>query len=154
MLVLTMQELSYWGQSMASLLMCCVGAALGLVPYAMHRGEALAGLIVLLLVPLAVTYTPAVVSSACDDLLEQLNEISFLADMYHKERCGYLRKSYLSANRGQGLGFQMFGVVIDKPMLKKIAVSLASVGGTVLTTLYALVDHGLLNETYVNGTNL
>eukprot|EP01048_Picozoa_sp_COSAG05_P020782 COSAG05_NODE_3633_length_1945_cov_0.862947_2_plen_49_part_00 len=38
----------------------------------------------------------------------------------------------------QGLGFVVFGVVIDKRKLSTICVSLASVGGTVVTTLYAL----------------
>jgi hypothetical protein len=77
-----------------------------------------------------------------DDLLEQLNEISFLGDMGHKDRCDQLRRSYQQLNNSQGLGFVMFGVVIDKRKLSQITVSLASVGATAITTLYALGDQG------------
>eukprot|EP01048_Picozoa_sp_COSAG05_P020783 COSAG05_NODE_3633_length_1945_cov_0.862947_3_plen_67_part_00 len=39
------------------------------------------GCILVQTIPLQIAYAPAEVSTACDDLLEQLNEISFLGDM-------------------------------------------------------------------------
>jgi hypothetical protein len=62
--------------------------------------------------------------------------------MGHKDRCDQLRRSYQQLNQGQGLGFLMFATVIDKRKLSQIAVSLASVGVTAFTTLYALGDSG------------
>jgi predicted cobalt transporter CbtA len=50
------------GHSMATLCVCFVGAALGIFPYAimMRRGAVLAGLIVLMLVPVLALLSPAV----------------------------------------------------------------------------------------------
>ena len=59
------------------------------------------------------------VSSSCDDLLDQLNAISFLGDEHHRDRCTHLRHSLTHLNRAQGLGFEVFGTVIDRRMLAK-----------------------------------
>ena len=71
----------------------------------------------------------------------RLNDISFLGDMGHKDRCTHLRHSFTHLNRGQGLGFVVFGVVIDKRKLATIIGSLVSVAGTVITTLYSIGYH-------------
>ena len=42
--------------------------------------------------------------------LDQLNEISFFGGRLHKERCVHLRQTLLWLNRGQGIGFCVFGV--------------------------------------------
>ena len=45
--------------------------------------------------------SPARVSSSCDDLLDQLNDLSFLSDIEHKDRVTHLRHSLMNLNRGQ-----------------------------------------------------
>ena len=46
--------------------------------------------VVLLLIPLGIVWAPASVSTACDDLLKQLNLLSFLGDDDFKQRCDFL----------------------------------------------------------------
>ena len=123
----------------------CTGAALGLFPYAaaMRNKTIIVVLVLLQLMPLAMAIAPATLSSACDDLLEQLTELSMLGDMGHKARCNNTRKSYRGLNRGQGLGFLMFSIVIDKRKLFQIAVSLISVASTILTGLLTLGSNAL-----------
>ena len=70
------------------------------------------------------------VSSSCDDLLDQLNAISFLGDEHHRDRCTHLRHSLTHLNRAQGLGFEVFGTVIDRRMLVKVAFAMAGSAGT------------------------
>jgi hypothetical protein len=41
----------------------------------------------------------------------------------HKDRCGHLRKSYLSVNRGQGLGFVMCNTVIGARALPRLTIA-------------------------------
>lgn len=91
--------------------------------------------------PLFIAYTPARVSSSCDDLMDQLNEISFIGDKSHKERCHALRRSLTNLSNHQGLGFRIYGVVIDKKYLAKIAGSAAAGLGTIISTLLHIVDH-------------
>ena len=81
---------------------------------------------------------PASLSTACDDLLEQLNDISFLGDPVHKDRCTHLRHSLTHLNLGQGLGFRIAGIVIDKRYLLKLVAAVGSAGGGLITTLIAL----------------
>jgi hypothetical protein len=76
------------------------------VPYAVATDTlaikiGLAGTAVL---PLMILAAPAQVSSSCDDLLDQLNDVSFLGGMPHKNRCAALRESLMNLNSGQGLG--------------------------------------------------
>ena len=117
--------------------------------------------------PLFVARQPAFVSTRCDRLLEQLNDISFLGDPKFKERCMELRLSFSHLNRGQGLGvrlypqhplpipstllrhranenagcvgqFVVFETVINIRMLKKIAAVLAGSGWSLLMMLIAI----------------
>ena len=89
--------------------------------------------------PVLCAWAPATVSTACDDLLDQLNDLSFLgaatASLWkqpyrllsarhciagsseHRMRVTHLRHSLMNLTRGQGLGFQVAGTVIDKRML-------------------------------------
>ena len=50
------------------------------------------------------TDAPASVSTARDDLLEQLNDLSFVGDEAHQERCLHLRYRIDYLNASQGLG--------------------------------------------------
>jgi hypothetical protein len=88
-------------------------------------------------VPMMVAYAPASVSSSCDDMLDQLNDISFLGDVEHKERCTRLRHSLTHLNRGQGLGFRVMGTVIDTRYLAKI-VGVIIGGGSTMYSFAAL----------------
>lgn len=108
-LVSTMQELSAWGTAMAWTIIGCFAASLGWLPTALahHDFGMLTFIIVLTGFPLSVAYSPAVGSSSCDDLLDQLTEISFLGDRDHRERCMQFRWSLTNLNRSQGLGFLM-----------------------------------------------
>ena len=71
-------------------------------------------------------------------MLDQLNDISFLGDVQHKERCTFLCSSLMHLNQNQGLGFRVLGMVIDKRMLAKIAGIMIGTGGTSMTMLVAL----------------
>ena len=77
-------------------------------------------------------------STACDDLLEQLNDVSFLGNANHKDRCTHLRNSVTCLNVGQGLGFRIVGIVVDKRYLIKVVAAVASASGGLITTLVAL----------------
>ena len=110
MLVETMFELSAWGSSMGAAIIGCWGFSLGLLPTAVYL-DWTTGTAVLILVaalPLFVARQPAFVSTRCDRLLEQLNDISFLGDPKFKERCMELRLSFSHLNRGQGLGVRLY----------------------------------------------
>ena len=85
------------------------------------------------------------VSSSCDDLLDQLNAISFLGDEHHRDRCTHLRHSLTHLNRAQGLGFEVFGTVIDRRMLVKVAFAMAGSAGTVVTALVTVGTRGAAN---------
>ena len=130
--------------AMGLALLGCWGFSLGLIPHAVSIGSLgmFAGSILIGCLPLCILYNPASVSSICDDMLDQLNDISFLGDEKHKDRCTHMRHSLMNLNRAQGLGFQMFSTVIDKRMLAKIATGLAGSSVTVITALVALGSDG------------
>ena len=92
MLVATMDQLTAWGTGMGHALVGCVGFSLGLVPTAVASHSLSMSVIAatVLVWPMVILYMPATVSSACDDLLDQLNDISFLGDPLHKDRCTHL----------------------------------------------------------------
>ena len=71
-------------------------------------------------VPLLVALIPATASSQYDRFVEKLNDLR-LANLGAHERVFPLLDSLLRVNDGQGVGFKSFGVVIDRRMLKKIA---------------------------------
>jgi hypothetical protein len=125
---------------MGSALVGCTLFSIGLIPIAVssRHGVLIASCVLLQSVPLMILSAPAFVSNECDKMLEQLNDISFLGDLDHKDRCDHLRKSFSSSNKGQGLGFLMFDVVIDKRMLRKIILAVFSASGTIVMSLYAL----------------
>lgn len=101
----TMNQLSTWGFAMGISTIGCWSFVLGLMPRAasaQHTGLNIA-LVVIAVFPVMTALAPAAVSSACDDLLNQLNDISFIGDQQHKLRCMNLRHSLTWLNRGQGL---------------------------------------------------
>ena len=44
-------------------------------------------------IPMMIAYAPASVSTSCDKMLDQLNDISFLGNPQHKDRCTHLASS-------------------------------------------------------------
>jgi hypothetical protein len=139
MIVSTLKELSKWGTTMGATLLGFWTFTLCSFPYAIATGGLVlkVGLAGVAAVPLLIMRGPAHVSSSCDDLLDQLNEISFLGGLPHKQRCGALRNSLLHLNAGQGLGFKIFATVVDKRTLWKAA---TLVGGGATSVIAALVS--------------
>ena len=144
-------------------LLGCLFFSLGLIPTAVHSASNFLKAVSVLigLVPLIILYQPATVSSFCDDLLDQLNDVSFLGDQQHKDRCTHLRHSWTNLNRAQGLGFKVFGVsdsqaqrvlspsasdlrcfpaqtVVDKRKLVNIGTKMGVGLGSVMGTLVAM----------------
>jgi hypothetical protein len=144
MLVSSLEELSAWGPAMFASTIGCWGFTIFMLPMAAATDSLAlwAMLVMTAAMPMTIAYAPASVSSSCDAMLNQLNDISFLGDVEHKERCSTLRDSLLRLNDGQGLGFRVMGTVIDKRMLFKIMGLIMGGGSTVMTTLVALGARG------------
>lgn len=153
MLIQTMRHLSQWGRPMACTVGACWTFVLCSVPtvVATKNGVLLCAMVVLFLVPFLVVWAPARVSSSCDDMLNQLNELSLLGDEVHKQRVESLLNSMRGLNRGQGLGFQMLGTVVDKRMLVKFAVAL-SAGTGLLTKMVAMGAELESVESFLNAS--
>eukprot|EP01052_Picozoa_sp_SAG31_P042704 SAG31_NODE_6865_length_1866_cov_1.503679_1_plen_353_part_00 len=61
---------------------------------------------------------PAEVSSECDELKERLNKMRITTfNLADHERLLILETAFEKSNRGQGIGFCVLGVVVDKPVL-------------------------------------
>ena len=73
--------------------------------------------------PLLMAAAPAEVSSACDRLLASLVAV-MAADPLAQKPVRTLYKTLRLANREQGVGFKVFGTVIDRRTLGKIALKL------------------------------
>jgi len=80
MIVDTMGQLSEWGPAMGQAIICCTMFALCMLPHAVARHSVTWGVVCVLVttLPVMILWAPAAVSSTCDDLLDQLNDISFL----------------------------------------------------------------------------
>jgi hypothetical protein len=138
--VVTMDQLSEWGMGMGIALVLCCGFSLGLIPSAVAYKSVLMVSVCILyaFLPIFILLAPAQVSSVCDDMLDQLNDISYLGGHEHKERCSAMRYNFTCLNRSQGLGFKMFSTVIDMRMLAKLGVMMATSSVGVITTLTAI----------------
>ena len=91
-------------------------------------------------IPFYLAWGPATVSSACDDLLDQLNDLSFVGTDEHRERVARLRTSLMNLHRNQGLGFTVRGAVVNRRMLVNIMLAGFSSAVTVVTTMLALAE--------------
>jgi Ca2+-binding EF-hand superfamily protein len=141
-LVTTMEELSKWGPSTAYVFVVCLLSGLCMFPHAIASKHVVLVIAIVcsLFVPVLVATPPATVSEACDTMYEQLNDIAFLGDTQHKNRCFQLRKNWKHMNRNHGLGFVVFRIVLDKKMLWKIAGIIAGFATTIFTSLLALSE--------------
>ena len=159
LLVSTMGQLSAWGSAMGASILGCVCVSLGMLPTAVALGNtALIGVLIgITAVPLTIAYAPAELSSSCDDLLDQLCEISFLgrapAAMKHRERCMQFRWSLTNLNNSQGLGFLIGGTVVDRRFLVKVVIGLGGTLGSVVTTLVSMGGHGTIEAQLAAGSD-
>ena len=92
LLVTTMHKLCDWNTSMSVLIFGSILQFIGIYPYATVMGfhqliTCCYGIFATLVL---LAYAPVALSSACDHLMEQLNEVSFLGQMGHKDRCDRL----------------------------------------------------------------
>ena len=83
-----------------------------------------------------VTLTPAGVSTNCDRLLMKLNAIR-LNDVSHEvhERVLVLETGLRNANTGKGIGFSVYGVVVNKKMIYKVTLQIFSAAAFVAPIL-------------------
>ena len=78
--------------------------------------------------PLVLAGGVADVSTACDDLKEGLNRVRVLTmDPEVHNRVSILEPAMANCNHGQGVGFKVRNIVLDKKMLAKIALQIQSV---------------------------
>ena len=78
--------------------------------------------------PLVLAGGVADVSTACDDLKEGLNRVRVLTmDPEVHNRVSILETAMANCNHGQGVGFKVRNIVLDKKMLAKIALQIQSV---------------------------
>ena len=91
-----------------------------------------------LFLPLQLLAAPAALSTACDDLKEKLNAVR-ISDLSPEidARLIILERAMTNVNHGQGVGFNVFGFVIDKKMLTLMAAKLYAVGSAAFTALLA-----------------
>ena len=78
--------MSEWGTTMGEAIIFCTLFSLCLLPHAVAMDSIFLGGVCVLTttLPLCVLWAPAAVSSVCDDLLDQLNDISFLGNHLHR----------------------------------------------------------------------
>ena len=91
-----------------------------------------------LFLPLSLLAAPAALSTACDDLKEKLNAVR-ISDLSPEidARLIILERAMANVNHGQGVGFNVLGIVIDKKMLTLMAVKLGASGSAAFTALLA-----------------
>ena len=86
--------------------------------------------------PLLVLGPLAVVGTSCDELLGDLNELRrHKLTVDQACRVDTIRSYLKDMNHGQGLGFEIFGVVMDKKKLLRITGVLSSVMTSVIVAL-------------------
>ena len=88
----------------------------------------------------------ATTSTRCQQLRTSLNarRTLLLKDAFGRQpldalhRIAALEKALDNLHRGQGLGFEVFGVVVDRSLLGTVAVKLASVFSSIVALVLAL----------------
>ena len=148
MLVERMRHLSDWGTPMGVCALCYLLFAITMLPTVMSGSSwlfwvKLAILLIFFAIPFYLAWGPAAVSSACDDLLDQLNDLSFVGTEEHRARVARLRASLMNLQGNQGLGFTVWGTVVNRRMLFKIMLAGSSCATTVVTTVLTMAsqDH-------------
>jgi len=116
----TMGRLRSFSASITALFVGC-GSLLAVLPYAVATGNVFAILFVSFSpIPLVILWPVAELGTSCDDLMNELNDVRSDGLRYED---GYkvesLRSYLMDLNTGQGLGFMLFGTVLDRRKLVK-----------------------------------
>lgn len=90
------------------------------------------------LLPLLLAFDVAKVSSQCDLLMSSINIVRMRTGEECNERITWLETSLMRLHHGQGLGFLMAGVVVDKRTLRNAFAAMVGAMSTVITALLAL----------------
>lgn len=129
----TMPALAAWGPSVGAAVVAGLASAVGNIPLVRQQHTLAAVNICLsILVPLLVASIPAAVSTECDLLMLDLNEARGSAsDTTTHERVleleTYLGNTNGGTRFGQGVGFLVFGIRLDRRVLKTMAICLYAV---------------------------
>lgn len=92
------------------------------------------------LLPLLFLTDVASTSNRCDHLLDELNNLRKTFGPRCNEEITWLETSLVRLNRGQGLGFTIGGVVIDRRFLKNLAMAIGGGMTTLITAVIALSE--------------
>jgi hypothetical protein len=144
--------LTEWGAGIGVLFVGMFGAWLCAIPYDIGTGDyggVIVGVVFLLPFPLLVAVWPAGVSSRCNALLEQLNELRCLGDGSVHERVFPLETYLNTVNKGQGIGFKIGSAVVDRRALKQLALAMGgslSTGLTIMASIAAPAEEAALHE--------
>lgn len=90
--------------------------------------------------PLLFLTDVASTSNRCDHLLDELNNLRKIWGPECNEEITWLETSLMRLNRGQGLGFTISGVVIDRRFLKNLAMAIGGGMTTLITAVIALSE--------------
>lgn len=104
--MVAMEKLSRLGASISVLIVGCIGTALGLLPTAISSGSVVLYSFVFFwsVMPFALLYFPAMISTECDTFIERLNELRFDGNVDHKNQVAHLYETLCNVNHRQGLG--------------------------------------------------
>ena len=92
------------------------------------------------LFPLLFLTDVASTSNRCDQLLDELNDLRKKWGPRCNEEITWLETSLMRLNRGQGLGFTITGIVIDRRFLKNLAMAIGGGMTTLITAVVALSE--------------
>eukprot|EP01043_Picozoa_sp_COSAG02_P035064 COSAG02_NODE_2488_length_8701_cov_25.089630_6_plen_174_part_00 len=107
-------------------------------PLGTHRDKQLLNLPLLVPLPLLLTMDVAMTSSRCDELMSTLNSVRMWFGEEKNERITWLEMSLKNLHHGQGLGFTIGGIVVDRRTLRVTFFALFGGVSSVLTALLAL----------------
>eukprot|EP01047_Picozoa_sp_COSAG01_P053545 COSAG01_NODE_5753_length_4057_cov_21.537898_2_plen_862_part_00 len=125
----------------------CFLVALGVAAGGNKAGAAgiVLGTLALLAVPLWLSTGVARTSTACDDVMRQLNLVR-IADSAHHAAVLHLETSLRNLNDGQGLGFLIFLTVLDKAKLKSLLFGVGGLFSTVLPLVLVLYSRAMASH--------
>ena len=119
----TLPQLSAWGPALSAQFFGCLVLGILAIPLtiATEGNPVSASLIFMIFVPMINLYGPATVSTRCDTMHERLNEIRVEENETDYEggnsRVFRLIEYVKDFNKGQGLGFVIFGQTVNQRVL-------------------------------------
>jgi hypothetical protein len=119
----TMPALSEWGTSLGSLAVGLSAQALAWVHMglASNSNSMVPVVVVLLAIIPSLALVPATVSTDCENFIDSLNELRKYSDAAGQSRIFDLETYLRGCNRQQGVGFKVFGALINRQQLQVIA---------------------------------